>query len=140
MKDDAIRRRHFQDSLLPRGLPAKELANRLLVRVPPRVRKRARARAHTRLCRCVCARAAGKYSCVLRSISSKMATKNPTNTIAATSNPLLRLGEWAQKRGDVTTGMIVMRKIAGNMAMICDLTSFFPRFFLKLCFVLFLQK
>jgi len=44
MKDDAIRRRHFQDSLLPRGLPTKELANRLLVRVPPRIRERARAR------------------------------------------------------------------------------------------------
>lgn len=45
MKDDAIRRRHFQDSLLPRGLPTKELANRLLVRVPSRVRERVRARA-----------------------------------------------------------------------------------------------
>ncbi|KYM98459.1 hypothetical protein ALC62_10815 [Cyphomyrmex costatus] len=49
-----------------------------------------------------------------------MATKNPTNTIATTSNPLLRLDEWAQNRGYVTTGMIVMRKIGGNMAMIFE--------------------
>lgn len=105
---DAIRRRHFQDSLLPRGLTAKELASRLLVRVSPLgcVRECPRPR--------MCP-GAGKYSCVSRSISSKMATKNPTNTIAATSNPsLLRLGEWAQKRGDVTTGMIVNAKDRRN--------------------------
>jgi len=47
------------------------------------------------------------------------------NTIAATSNPLLRLGEWAQNRGYVTTGMIVMWKIGENMAMIFERRHFF---------------
>lgn len=52
MKDDAILRRHFQDSLLPRGLTTKELASRLLVRVPSRVSARARARAFVPACPC----------------------------------------------------------------------------------------
>jgi len=129
MKDDAIRRRHFQDSLLPRGLPTKELANRLLVRVPPRIRERARARVPVYPC------ARGGQVFVRFAINIKQdGDQEPYEYNSGHLQPspsVRRMGAEARRYNN---RMIVIWKIGGNGDNF--LTSFFPIFSLKLHFIL----